>query len=212
MRDAYSPREARDESVPLQAFLYANGELDSAEASAFERRLGEDQSAREALCQAVQLSRTLNRLAAARPNPAYRERVRERLRRRSCWNWLFGQRTYRGHPAIWSAVGAAAAVLLVIGLAQLPAALITQPHPPLPEPRKAIHKEEVVPAPVVEVPQLATSEDVASRWADLHDTSRVTRAHEEEMRRKHRSDDRFKPTKPGEHRSRPMSNQSPRER
>src|SRR5262245_900315 len=193
MREGHSPRDAGGE-VSLGPSLYVTGELDPAEAAEFEHRLGQDQSARDALCQAVQLSATLNRLSTVQPNPAYRERVRERLRQRSCWSWLFGRRSYRGHPAIWSAGGAAAAVLLVIGLAQLPAALITQPHPPLPEPRKVV-EEEPVPALPAELPQLAATHDIAARWADLHDTSRVTRAHDEEMRRKQRSDDRLRSPK-----------------
>jgi hypothetical protein len=85
MREGHSPRDSGSE-VSLDAFLYVTGELGPAEAADFERRLGQDQSARDALCQAVQLSATLNRLSTVQPNPAYRERVRERLRRRSCWS------------------------------------------------------------------------------------------------------------------------------
>jgi hypothetical protein len=211
MRDPHSPRDASGDPTALQALLYATGELDPAEAAAFEKRLGEDQAAREALCQAVQLAATLNQLAAARPDPAYRERVRQRLRRWSCWSWLFGRQTYRGHPAVWSAVGAAAAVLLVMGLAQLSGASGARSHPPLPEPRKAA-EEEVIPPPVAEPPQLAATEDVATRWADLHDTSRVTRVHDEEMRRKQRAEDRFKSARPVDRRPRTLNNQAPMER
>src|SRR5262245_49426408 len=83
------------------ALLYACGEMDEPAAAAFERRLGEDQAAREALCQAVELNRDLAGLAALAPDPAYRGRVRRRL--------LSPSDAHRGHPALWAATGAAAA-------------------------------------------------------------------------------------------------------
>lgn len=198
-----------NDSVALQAFLYATGELDEAEAAAFERRLGEDQAAREALCQAVELTQALAPRPAPRPDPSYRQRVRERLRHRRL-GWLFGRQTYRGHPAVWSAVGAAAAVLIVISIAHLQAALVTQRHRPLPVPR-GVEQEAPIPAPFVEPPQLTATEDMAVTWATLHTNSvnHVTKVHDEEMRRKHRLEERTRLALPAERRPRPMSNQSP---
>ncbi len=64
----------------LQAFLYASGELDKSAAVSFERRLAEEQAAREALCQAVLLWQPLGRQTDSGPDPVYRECVRQRLR------------------------------------------------------------------------------------------------------------------------------------
>src|SRR5687767_5772730 len=87
----------------LQALLYAGGELDGADAEAFECRLADDQQAREALAHAVKLSLTLDRSLPAAPEPSYRERVRERLRGgRGLWGRLAAPRFYRGHPAAWA--------------------------------------------------------------------------------------------------------------
>jgi len=63
----------------LQAFLYVTGELEDSEAASFERHLGKDQAVREALCRAVRLCLILGSPAEAAPDPAYRERVRQRL-------------------------------------------------------------------------------------------------------------------------------------
>jgi hypothetical protein len=102
--------------VMVQAFLYANGELEGTEALSFERRLGEDQAARDALCQAVLLCQPLGSQLAA-PNPVYREQVRQRLYAgpqnaqsvsKSCLK--------TGHPALWGILGAVAAALLTLGL------------------------------------------------------------------------------------------------
>src|SRR5262245_24129708 len=94
--------------VATLALLYASGELPTAEAVAFEVRLGEDQAAREALAQAVHMSVPLTSGVPSRPTPAYRQRVRQRLR--GGWGaWLLGRRNYRGHPLFYFAGGAAAA-------------------------------------------------------------------------------------------------------
>ena len=85
MRDGDTLGDGGGESLALQALLDASGELDAGQATVFEERLGTDQSAREALCQAVQLTLALEGHAPSRPNPAYRERVRQRLRHaRAC--------------------------------------------------------------------------------------------------------------------------------
>src|SRR5262245_43763797 len=109
MRDS-TPRDP-DDALAFQAYLYAGGELDGPEEAAFERRLGDDPAAREALCQAVRLSAGLGGRPPAVPGPAFRECVRRRLRRGPG-----GRKGYPGHPALWGALGAAAAVLAMAGL------------------------------------------------------------------------------------------------
>jgi hypothetical protein len=99
----------------VQAFLYASGELEETEAVCFERRLAEEQAAREALSQAVLLCQPLGSFTAA-PDPGYRECVRRRLRPRPGMECGSGRpRVDRGHPVLWCLLGAAA-VLLVLAL------------------------------------------------------------------------------------------------
>jgi hypothetical protein len=88
-----------DESgLEWQAFLYASGDLSPAESAAFEAKLESDQAAREALAEAV---RTTELISQAHCQPAT---VR---------------RAYRSHwisQAGWMSVGAAACLLLVVGV------------------------------------------------------------------------------------------------
>src|SRR5213080_840229 len=108
MRDAPDPPDSGEPCEPLafQALLYASEGLAEADAAAFERRLAEDQAAREALAQAVPLALALRGQAVSSPNPVYRSRVRRRLL----------PRPPRVHPAVWTGLGAAAAVLVMLGL------------------------------------------------------------------------------------------------
>src|SRR5207249_804753 len=54
--------------------------------------------------------------APSRPNPAYRDNLRQQLcRGPGLWQWLCGRRVYRGHPLLWGLGGAAAAALLMVG-------------------------------------------------------------------------------------------------
>jgi hypothetical protein len=109
-----APESAADELTNL-ALLYSTGELDEVEAADFERRLAEDQAARDALCQAVEMTLTLTGDAPTAPDPAYRQRVRQRLhQRRRHLRKLAEQPAYFGHPALWTAIGAAAAGLLMV--------------------------------------------------------------------------------------------------
>jgi anti-sigma-K factor RskA len=106
----------RDDGPALEALalLYANGELEGEERAGFEGRLAADQSARDALCQAVELAATLSGRAPRQPDAAYRSAVRDRLRPAGLWGWLSRRRLYRGHPALWAVAGAAAAAVLFI--------------------------------------------------------------------------------------------------
>jgi hypothetical protein len=162
------------------AFLYASGEMNEWESAAFERRLGEEQSLRETLCQAVQLMQTLEGLAPPVPRPAYRQRVRQRLQPSGWWCRLAQRQSYRGHPALWSALGAAAALLIVligprIGReAPAPSPVAEQMRPnPLEAPRPDSRSES------------ATIEE-AEMWANMPTSDHLARAHEEEGRRRDR--------------------------
>ncbi len=132
------PGSAEDELV-LQAMLYASGELDAEQAAAFEMLLTEDQTARDALCKAVELTQSLTGQEPA-PDPAYRSRVRHRLRqRRRHRRGLQDQDgSFTQHPAFWSILGAAIAVLLMVLISFIvahisastpPTAPGTQPQP-----------------------------------------------------------------------------------
>lgn len=99
------------------AFLYATEQLDATDADEFERRLGENQALREALCLAVEMMCNLDGLPALAPSSAYRVQVRQRLQPRRGWlNTLTRRRNYRGHPLFWSGLGATATYLLVLAL------------------------------------------------------------------------------------------------
>src|SRR5690348_14391071 len=110
-----TPGTASDDALLGQALLYAGGELDGPAAQAFEKSLELDQAARDALCAAVELASAADGRAPAAPDPAYRAAVRRRLRP-AAWRRLLGPRTYRGHPLLWSGLGAAAALLLAVAM------------------------------------------------------------------------------------------------
>jgi hypothetical protein len=101
----------------VQAFLYASGELEGTEALSFEHRLGEDQAARDALCQAVLLCQPLRGQREVRPDPLYRERVRQRLQCGPTSRASLGKSGYTAsHLVLWGGLGAAAAALLTLTL------------------------------------------------------------------------------------------------
>src|SRR5262245_25381665 len=129
MHEEPLPAESGGNELVLKAMLYASGELDAAETAAFEQRLGEDQAARDALCQAVALSQALLNEAPTAPSPEYRSRVRHRLRQRR--RHRQGLRDQKGalfnHPAFWSVLGASVAVLLMVILSHI---VVTAEFPP----------------------------------------------------------------------------------
>jgi hypothetical protein len=119
----------RDDTRHTQslALLYANGELDGPALDDFERCLAADQSARDALCQAVELAATLSGRAPRQPSAAYRHSVRCRLMPGGGWGWLSRRRLYRGHPVFWAFAGAAAAAIFFVAW---PARAPEAPRPP----------------------------------------------------------------------------------
>lgn len=120
-----------DEELICLALLYASGELDEADAAAFERRLAEDQAARDALCQAVELNVSADGEGPPLPDPSYRQRVRQRLnQRRRHLRKLNAQANPFINPALWTALGASAAVILMVVLHHLTIHTDRNPTPP----------------------------------------------------------------------------------
>lgn len=75
--------------LSVDALLYVTDSLSAAERDAYERRLGEDQSEREAVSAAVRMVQTCAGRGSLRPSPAYRQRVERRLRARQRNLWRF---------------------------------------------------------------------------------------------------------------------------
>ena len=175
--------EPRVPPLTALALLYAGGELDEDEAAAFEKRLGEDQAAREALAQAVNLARSL--AGHKPPDPAYRAEVRRRLRPPGFWGRLLAPRLYPGHPALWTGIGAATAVLLTVAVLHAPASRGRREPTPVPV---AVERPE--PAAVPRPADSASTAEVAKVWAALHNSEHLARAREEEVRRRDRAEDR----------------------
>ncbi|OAI48374.1 hypothetical protein AYO44_07305 [Planctomycetaceae bacterium SCGC AG-212-F19] len=130
MPDDIVPTELPAEDLVLQAMLYASGELDAEQNAAFEQRLSDDQAARDALCKAVELT-ALPGQEPSEPDPAYRSRVRHRLRqRRRHRRGLSGDdSSVYQHPAFWSVLGAAIAVLFMVIISHIVASM-SIPAPP----------------------------------------------------------------------------------
>jgi hypothetical protein len=173
MRDI---RAEAGDNLDALALLYANGEMDAAQAAAFERRLGEDQGAREALSVAVELARTLDGLPTPMPDPAYRAAVRRRLPPAGVWGRLTARR-HRGHPVMWAALGAAAVFLAVVVANGFRA----------PPPSQS-DQAQAAPTQAVE-PVQPPAEDTALFWAELPKHERMNRLREEDQQRKARPED-----------------------
>jgi anti-sigma-K factor RskA len=166
------------------AFLYASGEMDAAEKAYFEQRLAEEQPLREALCCAMELMQTLEGLAPLTPSPDYRNRVHQRLRASGAWwRWLGQRRTYRGHPALWSGLGAAAALLAVLAAAHWMAEERPAPSAQPMAKEQAPVREAETPR---EVPAALSTIEVAETWASLPNSEHLAHAVEEENRRRDR--------------------------
>jgi hypothetical protein len=173
MRESNTDGEA---NLAWQALLYASGELDETQRAAFEERLGHDQAVRDALSLAVPFA-----AMPRRPDPAYREIVRRRLGRGGPWNSLLGRRTYRGHPILWALGGAAAAVLLTVGLSWSAPLFSTGSG----------RESAASPASLMDdaAAQAAPSLEAATIWADITPSDHLLKARGEELRRKNREEE-----------------------
>jgi len=190
-------------TLAAQALLYAGGELEGADAVAFEQLLAEDQTAREVLRQAVQWTHTLGGRPVPVPDLAYRARVRQHLMPTGgLWSCL-APRSYPGHPALWTILGAglglaATLLILVRGASPLPPAPEPVAQSGLPrtlpqesEPNTPIGLTAVPNAGALPVRQVAPEMEPATQalavaWAELPNSNHLIRAHEEENRRRSR--------------------------
>jgi hypothetical protein len=176
------------EELALQAYLYAAGELPQSEREVFEQRLELEQSAREALAEAVQMSASVAG-RTTRPASSYRLGVRRRLRP-TWWRRLLGRRFYPGHPLLWALGGAAASLIVAL---------------PLLRPAPEVYVVERPSAPAPKVPDVAVDPDLGDMafiWAELSTPDHVIQAHAQEQRRKTRMEDRKQSRTaraPGEH-------------
>jgi hypothetical protein len=168
--------------LDVRAVLYAGGALSEAEAAAFECRLAEDQEAREALCRAADL---LHGCAGeVRPSASYRTRVHDRLRgRANPLAWLLRRRLYSGHPAIWTGLGAAAAVLIMVLFPWGGA-----PSAPAGVPNEAGSAAGSEPRPAAAPRPRDRAAEEARIWAQLPRNQHLVRAHHEQAQRKARAE------------------------
>lgn len=148
MPSATTPLPA-DPELAVSALRYAAGDMPPAEAQAFEARLGEDQSARDALAEAVRLSAAASGLPDPTPDPLTKRAAAERLF--PTWvSRLFPRRPYRGHPAVWAILGggvaAAAAVVITLNSAPTPVAPVALAGPPPKLAAVSIHAVPFAPA------------------------------------------------------------------
>lgn len=173
-------------ALEATALRYAARTLAQDENAAFEARLAGDQSAREALAEAVRLSAAALGQEPPAPDRSFRTLIRERVQSITP-GWLM-RRAYRGHPAAWACAGGiavAAAALLALQLADAPApmntasttpAAVPAPNPPPP----AKTDETPVADPVAE-----PNDDMrkaAEIWAELSTPDHVEKTHDDEAR------------------------------
>jgi hypothetical protein len=177
------PNRPVPEELADLAGRYARAELDAREAAAFEDLLAADQAVRDALCAAVAGA------AVPPPDPSYRRAVRRRLGvDRPRWHRLFARRWSRGHPLVWAAAGAAAAVLCLLPLTAPDPG--PESPPPRPAPVAAVPPAERPPAPVPAADAEARDAEAARLWSERETSDRLSKALAEENRRKARSEDR----------------------
>ena len=90
--------------LAVLALRYAAGDLPPDQMTAFEERLADDQSARDALSEAIRLSASAVGQPVPAPSPGVRAGVRDRLF--PTWlTRLFPRKSYRGHPVTWAGLG-----------------------------------------------------------------------------------------------------------
>jgi hypothetical protein len=164
------------DDLALRALLYSSGELEGAEAAAFEERLAVDQAARDALAQVAQLSLLASGCSPV-PSPSWREAARRRLHpHATVWQRILGRRVYRGHPVAWSILGAVAAtVVFTLFAPSRPTSHASVPPAPELAPVDALNADADAPPP-----------EVANAWAELRSGDHLARAHDEAARRKDR--------------------------
>lgn len=211
------PTTSRRRHDPLAleatALRYAARDLSPNDTAEFEAQLADDQSARDALAEAVRLSAAALGQEPPAPHSSFRVMIRERLRPLRGW---LARRAYRGHPFAWAGLGAgvvAAATLVGLNLAGAEHSpqssdhadsrgtpeLAPTPHQPAdsepiaPEPQPATSHDELNVAPADHSSAACTTDDnnrkAAEIWAELSTPEHVEKAVEDETRWRHRLKD-----------------------
>jgi len=190
MREPHLEINHEPDCVQFQSLLYIAGELEGAELTQFEKRLGEDQEARDALCHAMGLTVALSGHKTFRPDPAYRAVVRKQLfPAKGFWqSWVQPNWT---HPAVWTATGALV-LLVTLSLAR---------------PRSPLAGDRGVSSPVADAVQKSKhanndeskdlpSPEAATFWSELPNGEHLSKAREDDQRRKDRVQDFHNLSKP----------------
>jgi hypothetical protein len=168
-------------ALEATALRYAARTLSNSETAAFEARLGFDQSARDALSEAVRLSAAALRQDAPSPSRSFRSALRRRL-------------AGSGRPMLWTGLGAgvvAAASLFAVQMADRTsdsAAQLVSPSPHVaPAPRVVAVQSEKHEEPTE--PVVAEVNDdmrkAAEIWAELSTPEHVEKAHDDEAKLQH---------------------------
>ena len=90
--------------LALTALRYAAGELPPTETAVFGAQLAVDQTARDALSEAIRLSAAALGRPTPTPDPLTRGAILDRLRP-TLFTRAFPRRPYRGHPLAWAGLG-----------------------------------------------------------------------------------------------------------
>ena len=174
------------------ALRYAARDLSPAQCEAFEARLAGDQSARDALAEAVRLSAAALGRGSPAPDRSLRSLIRERIQGVAP-TWL-ARRVYRGHPLTWAGIGAAiVAAATVLGLelarpdspsnsaepAQVSAAIAPLT---VPESNRASRPEEGRAFEAVAEEPHDDVRTAAEIWADLSTPEHVEKTHDDEAK------------------------------
>jgi hypothetical protein len=185
-------------TLSFQALLYAGGELDEEDSKVFEQRLADDQTARDALCQASQVLESGHSQNPLGPDPGYRQKVLLQLSGGSnFWEKFFAIRPQRGHPLLWGLCGAAAALLLLVGFEKYEAGQVKNAESPaLGTPNESISTQALG---IQELGPLAETADI---WADMHPSDHLLKARDDEVRRRVRALERSRLLKYEERRNR----------
>ena len=184
----------RPDSLVLEAtaLRYAARDLSPAQCEAFETRLAGDQSARDALAEAVRLSAAALGRGLPLPDRGLRSLIRERIQGVAS-SWL-ARRVYRGHPLAWAGIGAAivaAATVLGLELARTDSASNSAELPPVlaaiaplsvPDSNRGSRPEEARASEAVAGEGLDDARTAAEIWADLSTPEHVEKTHDDEAK------------------------------
>jgi len=183
------PEPTEPLALEATALRYAARSLPAAESTAFEARLATDQTARDALSEAVRLSAAALDETAPGPNRGFRRAVRSRM-------------VSRLSPIAWAGIGAgtvAAATLFAVQLADRPAPAAVVVSKPISAPAMAPEPRPIsMPVAKADEPEAPTEnpEDMrkaAEIWAELSTPEHVEKTHDDEAKLQQR----FKNLRPG---------------